>query len=886
MNIKKTFYHLKWIYLLGVFALLFLGLVLFDAMDPSYKGSKTVLKKDFLKSVWASNISFTPNDKYIIHKDNSGKFTVFNAETGNTENILSDIYHKAMDKTCRYIIFSNKKNGKIAGFLDLIDFKKYPLTDKKPVIITDKNGVVQEIIPSKIPKKNYFNNFLNYVSIEPGTVTTNVSIRDSIKDSIIFQTQMPSLNEPRYKFEFTRQNELRVFTGSYDEAAISTNSHIKFDLETGTVIKKIASRYDREKKQLIPRQETEYQTDIINNDPGNLIVRNTYREHWNSWTTKLSTSDKQKLLYSFQDKTSIYIVPASQLKKYQKSFTNKAGLTRSLLILWIVLLVLFIICKFFSRNYPDSLTALEKFDLKMKLSLDEIKPIKEENILEQIVLDNQYSDKEKLAAMKINFKNQEVFLKVFKNTKGENLRVKAVKMVSDQKILQTMFKNTLNETLLEKIAKKIEDHAFLEAQFPTANTDINDQIIEKSSNQEFLKNIALTHEESSKRKEATEKLNKEDILFDIAATDKKQIVRIAAVRKIKDEQLLSDLTKTKGFNEVKQAALKQITDQKLLLEIALDNPFDFISCSAVKKINSSKVLIQIAQSKAEDSVRVKAIKRIANKKVLETIVDQTDRPKVKDAAAQKLNKMAGPDLKNTTDTKDSELEYISTPTNLFGPQTNKNLAIAYLENTGQRAKAEGIYSIWSWVDSRNSNTCYQFIANIQDSNSFEFDSPEYVTQKTRLYEQGTMSASGRELGDGTNWLQKDADKAAALQGGDLEEQLFEAIEAEDETKVRTLLSQGANANAHGGRFDEPALKIAAVTGSIPIADLLLENGADVNYKDAEGFALITLVAHSPTEKTPAMLHHLKNKGADIYATTARGIPAIQIIQSHMKGFEF
>lgn len=75
----------------------------------------------------------------------------------------------------------------------------------------------------------------------------------------------------------------------------------------------------------------------------------------------------------------------------------------------------------------------------------------------------------------------------------------------------------------------------------------------------------------------------------------------------------------------------------------------------------------------------------------------------------------------------------------------------YLKDLGQLCKEEGIYSIWSWIDSRTNEKRYKFLNNISESNDFEFESPEYITDKTMLYENGTMRVAGRELADGPNW---------------------------------------------------------------------------------------------------------------------------------------
>ncbi len=81
-------------------------------------------------------------------------------------------------------------------------------------------------------------------------------------------------------------------------------------------------------------------------------------------------------------------------------------------------------------------------------------------------------------------------------------------------------------------------------------------------------------------------------------------------------------------------------------------------------------------------------------------------------------------------------------------QSQKDRAREYLQNLGQKCRDKGIYSIWSWVDSRTGEKQYKFINNIAESNDFEFESPNYVTQQTMLYENGTMRFEGQKLAEG------------------------------------------------------------------------------------------------------------------------------------------
>lgn len=215
-------------------------------------------------------------------------------------------------------------------------------------------------------------------------------------------------------------------------------------------------------------------------------------------------------------------------------------------------------------------------------------------------------------------------------------------------------------------------------------------------------------------------------------------------------------------------------------------------------------------------------------------------------------------------------------TPLFGTHKDKNMARDYLKNLGARAKKEKVYSIWSWVDNRNGETCYQFIPNVSDSNDFEFDSPSYVTEKTMLYEAGTMRVAGRELAG-------DEKESSPVENS---AELFEAVESGNLEKARKLLEQGANPQTKGGQLGyTTVLQEAAEKNNYDMVNLLLEKGADINYQDTEGFPLISLVAHNPNDGTEDMIRYLVNREADLYASTARGRTAIQIIRRHMPDFD-
>ena len=93
-------------------------------------------------------------------------------------------------------------------------------------------------------------------------------------------------------------------------------------------------------------------------------------------------------------------------------------------------------------------------------------------------------------------------------------------------------------------------------------------------------------------------------------------------------------------------------------------------------------------------------------------------------------------------------------------------------------------------------------------------------------------------------------------------ELLQAIENDDAPKVREILSSGVNVNSEndGGEFP---LETACWHGNKEIVELLIENGADVNYADEGEFRTALMMAshHGHAEIVQLLLKH----GADVNA---------------------
>jgi ankyrin repeat protein len=103
----------------------------------------------------------------------------------------------------------------------------------------------------------------------------------------------------------------------------------------------------------------------------------------------------------------------------------------------------------------------------------------------------------------------------------------------------------------------------------------------------------------------------------------------------------------------------------------------------------------------------------------------------------------------------------------------------------------------------------------------------------------------------------------------LEEKLFAAVEGNDKAKVEELIKQGVNVNTRDINGDT-VLIIAARLGLGEIVDCLLDNGADVNEKDKEGWT--ALMKTDNRRIAESLIKH----GADVNAKDKDGWTALMI----------
>ena len=104
---------------------------------------------------------------------------------------------------------------------------------------------------------------------------------------------------------------------------------------------------------------------------------------------------------------------------------------------------------------------------------------------------------------------------------------------------------------------------------------------------------------------------------------------------------------------------------------------------------------------------------------------------------------------------------------------------------------------------------------------------------------------------------------------ELGEKLIEQVMAQDLEGVKTLVEKGADVNYQNESSQATALMMAANYEMFDIAEFLLEEGADVNRRDANGMTALMAAAGRSQEMVELLLEH----GADITITPTKGAGA-------------
>lgn len=121
--------------------------------------------------------------------------------------------------------------------------------------------------------------------------------------------------------------------------------------------------------------------------------------------------------------------------------------------------------------------------------------------------------------------------------------------------------------------------------------------------------------------------------------------------------------------------------------------------------------------------------------------------------------------------------------------------------------------------------------------------------------------------------------AALAGGGTLDEELFNAVLADDLTRARYLIGRGADANARNAQHQTP-LMTAVMNGYEPVTAVLLDHKADPNAGDNDGW---TVLMHAVQRNDPKMVRLLAAHGVDLEAVNRKGVTALAMAAQYDKG---
>lgn len=107
--------------------------------------------------------------------------------------------------------------------------------------------------------------------------------------------------------------------------------------------------------------------------------------------------------------------------------------------------------------------------------------------------------------------------------------------------------------------------------------------------------------------------------------------------------------------------------------------------------------------------------------------------------------------------------------------------------------------------------------------------------------------------------------------------LLEAVNAGDVAAARRIMSSGAYAKVRDASGNT-LLMLAAQRGDLPMVELLIDVGAEVNAVDASGWSALTRAVYNPTLKQgfAEIVQALIEAGADIEAPIGYGVRPLML----------
>lgn len=188
-------------------------------------------------------------------------------------------------------------------------------------------------------------------------------------------------------------------------------------------------------------------------------------------------------------------------------------------------------------------------------------------------------------------------------------------------------------------------------------------LVEKLHNVEHLKHIASHDANEGIRRAALAQIDDEEFLFQRATTDSDSMVRFEAAKKISTPRLLFDTivsTHDQTGADAVEMAIERLHDEELLAQVALNptqlvDPWGAVADDVMKKIKSRPLLLKIAKETPLSHFAKLAIDRFAEKPPLMAITTESPITFNRSYSAQKL----GPKLNAR------ELAHLLTETRLY-----------------------------------------------------------------------------------------------------------------------------------------------------------------------------------------------------------------------------
>jgi len=259
-----------------------------------------------------------------------------------------------------------------------------------------------------------------------------------------------------------------------------------------------------------------------------------------------------------------------------------------------------------------------------ELSIDEINRVTDENTLKGIVLNDNNNLNVRLTALK-KITNDDILSTVYYNDSNTTIEKECLNRISNEDVLINLinhkyhidflrivfnriklenkikllksFKFTIKdddvkEFFKEQLDQITDENAINDIARNADNSTIRVLAIEKVTDQKTLIYIAKNAEEFHIRRDAIKKITDNAVLKDIYYNDDMHFCRVAALETITDQQFLYDVFKDCDF-ETRGDIICNITDENLLSEIAKEESDWMVATRLALNSNNESTLTYI-----------------------------------------------------------------------------------------------------------------------------------------------------------------------------------------------------------------------------------------------------------------------------------------------------